>query len=173
MDAIENILSRKSVREFSDKEISEKDLKTILTAGMSGPSAVNMRPFEFIVTRKKALLEQIAEANGPYSGPLKLANVGIIVCGDIDKAYLGKEGYWIIDSTIAAQNMILAANALGIGSVWLGTYPEKAKYTAIQKLFSLSNHVIPLGTLAFGYPLDNKREVRDLYEDEKVHLDKW
>ena len=52
MDAIENILSRKSVREFSDKEISEQDLKTVLTAGMSGPSALNMRPFEFIVTRK-------------------------------------------------------------------------------------------------------------------------
>lgn len=52
MDAIENILSRKSVREFSNKEISEQDLKTILTAGMSGPSALNMRPYDFIVIRK-------------------------------------------------------------------------------------------------------------------------
>ena len=115
MDAIENILSRKSVREFSDKEISEQDLKTILTAGMSGPSAVNMRPFEFIVTQKPEVLEKISEANGPYSGPLKNAKLGILVCGDTDKGYLGKEGYWAIDCAIAAQNLILAANALGIG----------------------------------------------------------
>ncbi|MDY6415345.1 MAG: nitroreductase family protein [Succinivibrio dextrinosolvens] len=173
MDAIENILSRKSVREFSNKEISEQDLKTILTAGMSGPSALNMRPYDFIVIRKKDLMEQIYDENGIYYAPLKQANVGVIVCGDIDKAYLAKNGYWIIDSTIAAQNIILAANALGIGSVWLGAYPEKQKYLALQKLFSLSNHVIPVAVIALGYPLDDKREIRDLYEEEKIHKDKW
>ncbi len=173
MNGIETILSRKSVREFSDREISKEDVKTILTAGMSGPTAVNMRPFEFIVTQKPEVLEKISEANGPYSGPLKNAKLGILVCGDTDKGYLGKEGYWAIDCAIAAQNLILAANALGIGSVWLGTYPEKAKYSALQKLFSLKSNVIPFATLAFGYPLDNTKEIRDLYEVEKVHIDKW
>lgn len=173
MNGIETILSRKSVREFSDREISKEDIKTILTAGMSGPAALNMRSFEFIITQKPSVLKKISEANGPYSGALKKAKLGILVCGDIDKGYLGKDGYWVIDCAIAAQNLILAANALGIGSVWLGTYPEKAKYSALQKLFSLKSNVIPFATLAFGYPLDTTREIRDLYEVEKVHIDKW
>ena len=75
MNGIDTILSRKSVREFSDREISKEDVKTILTAGMSGPTAVNMRPFEFIVTQKTEVLEKISEANGPYSGPLKNAKL--------------------------------------------------------------------------------------------------
>ena len=173
MDAIECILSRKSVREFSNKEISEQDLKTVLTAGMSGPSALNMRPFEFIVTRNKEQLEEIYTENGIYYAPIQQANVGIIVCGDSDKAYLAKDGYWLIDSSIAAQNIILAANALGIGSVWLGAYPEKQKCLSLQKILSLSSHVIPVAVIALGYPLDDKREIRDLYEEEKIHRDTW
>lgn len=173
MDAIENILSRKSVREFSDKNISQEDIKTILTAGMSGPSAVNMRPFDFIVTQKRELLERISDEIGRYSDPIKKCNLGILVCGDSDKGYLGKDGYWPLDCAIAAQNMILAAHALGIGSVWIAVYPERPRYSGLQKLFSLKDHVYPLAALAFGYPLDDKREIRDQYEVEKVHWDKW
>ncbi len=173
MDAIENILSRRSVRSFSDKAVDDATLKTILTAGMSGPSAVNTRPFEFIVSRKRDVLKRMAEANGPYAGPLKEAALGIMVCGDIAKGYLGADGYFVIDCSIACQNMILAANSFGIGSVWLGTYPQMDRVNMLKKEFSLPDNIVPHSLIAFGYPKEKLHKIRELYEDNKVHMDSW
>lgn len=125
MDAIQNIMSRISVRQYSDREISDEALRTILEAGMSGPSCVNARDWSFIVVRDPETLNKMADANGRPAQPLRSAKVGILVCGDLERAFQGAPDYWVVDGSIAAQNMILAANALGIGSVWLGTWPQE------------------------------------------------
>ena len=121
MDAIQAIMSRSSVRQYSDREISEEALRTILEAGMSGPSCVNARDWSFLVVREPEMLNRMADANGRPADPLRGAKLGILVCGDLERAFSRAPDYWVIDGAIAAQNMILAARALCIGSVWLGT----------------------------------------------------
>ena len=64
MDAIQNIMGRISVRQYSDREISEEALRTILEAGMAGPSCVNARDWSFIVVRDPEMLNKMADANG-------------------------------------------------------------------------------------------------------------
>lgn len=158
MDALENIFTRKSVRKFSDRTISEQDLRTILLAGMSGPSCVNSRDWSFVVVRDKEKLIRMAEANGAPARPLLGADTGIVVCGDLTRAFQPAKEYWIIDGAIAAQNMSLAAHALGIGSVWLGTWPQMVRVEKQAKLLELPEDIVPHSILALGYPAEPASE---------------
>lgn len=176
MNGIELIKGRRSIREYSDKNISSADLKQILDAAMSGPSCTNARDWCFIVVRNKETLIKMAEANGKPAEPLKGANVGILVCGDLERSFKGAPDYWIIDASIAAQNLILAAASLGIGSVWLGTYPQMNRVEKQQQLFSLPDNIMPHSIIALGYPADENELLkgsRSGYEESQVHFEKW
>ena len=173
MDAIQNIKSRISVRQFSQKDISQEDLQTILEAGMAGPSCVNSRDWSFIVVRDKEMLNKMADANGRPAQPLRGAQVGILVCGDLERAFQGAPDYWVVDGSIAAQNMILAANALGIGSVWLGTWPQMDRVKAQSALFGLPETQVPHSIIAFGYPLEDSCKEKLLWEEDRVHYETW
>ena len=173
MDTIQNILSRVSVREYSDREISDTDLRTVLEAGMSGPSCVNARDWSFIVVRDPEILNKMADANGRPATPLRSAKLGILVCGDLDRAFRGAPDYWVIDGSIAAQNMILAANALGIGSVWLGTWPQMDRVKKQAELFGLPETQVPHSIIAFGYPAAPSDKEKLIFESDRVHYEKW
>ena len=128
MNTLDAIFSRRSVRKFKDEKLSEEAIHTILKAGMSGPTCVNARDWSFIVVDDLTLLKQMADANGKPAKLLEKAPLAILICGDTSKAFKMAKDYWIIDGAIAGQNMILAAQDLGIGSVWLGTYPHKSHW---------------------------------------------
>ena len=174
MDSITNILTRKSIRAYEDKPISEADMKTILTAAMSGPSCVNARDWQFIVVQDRKILCKIADANGRPAEPLRKAAAGVLVCGDLDKAFQGGPEYWVIDHSIACQNLILAARALGIGSVWLGTWPQMRRVNNLIELFDLPDNIIPGSVIALGYTEEAKEtNEKDSYDENVVHWNKW
>ncbi len=173
IDALQNILTRRSIRQFTDRPISEEDLHAILTAGMSGPSCVNARDWHFLVVQDRDILGKMADANGRPAEPLRQAAAGILILGDLDRAFEHAPDYWIIDASIAGQNMTLAAHALGIGSVWLGTYPQMRRVEAQRTLFDLPETVVPHSILALGYPAEEKEQSRELYEKDRVHFERW
>lgn len=173
MDAIQAIMSRISVRNYSDREISEADLRTILEAGMSGPSCVNARDWSFIVVRNPVTLNKMADANGRPAEPLRRAKLGILICGDLERAFPRAPEYWVVDGSIAAQNMILAAQALGIGSVWLGTWPQMERVQKQAELFGLPETQVPHSIIAFGYPEEITFKEKDTFEPDRVHYEKW
>lgn len=169
MNTLEAIFSRKSIRKYTDEPISKEDIETILLAGMSGPSAVNARDWSFIVVQDKEMLAKMADRNGPYSQMLKTAPLGILVCGDKSRSYVD---YWVVDASIASQNMILAATELGIGSVWLGTYPQMERVNALKELFDLPDHIVPHSLISFGYP-DQEGRTQEKWEEDRIHYEKW
>ena len=174
MDKLGPIFSRRSVREYTGRPISDEDLHTILAAGMSGPSCVNARDWSFVVVRDREMLNKMADANGRPADPLRHADVGILICGDLGRAFPRAPEYWVIDGAIAGQNMTLAAQALGIGSVWLGTWPQMDRVEKQRLLFGLPESVVPHSILAFGYPAeDGEPEPRESYEESQVHFEKW
>lgn len=173
MEVIESILTRRSIRLYREQEIGEKELQLILKAGMSGPSCTNARDWAFIVVRDREKLVQMAQANGRPAEPLKKAALGILICGDMKKAFSKARDYWVIDGSIAAQNMILAAHGLGIGSVWLGTWPQMERVQRQAQLFALPEHIVPHSVIAFGYPDEEKKDDREIYDAGCVHYEKW
>ena len=174
MDTIKNIFTRKSIRTFEDRPIAQEDMKTLLTAAMSGPSCVNARDWQFIVVQDKEMLNKIADANGRPAEPLRRATAGIIVCGDRKKAFQGAPDYWVIDHSIACQNIILAARELGIGSVWLGTWPQMNRVEKLSELFGLPEHVIPGSVIALGYSEEtNDFPEKNAYDEKAIHWEKF
>lgn len=171
---LQDIHSRKSIRRYSDKDVSDEEIHTILKAGMAGPTAINARDWQFIIIKDKEKLIQAAEGNGRAADPLKRANFGILVCADYGKAFQDAKEYTFTNCSIASENMILAAKALGIGSVWIGTWPQKEKMDAQRKVFQLPDNIIPHSLIAFGYPAeDPDRSAKPEFEEEKVHINKW
>ncbi len=165
MDALEVIFTRRSIRSYTDEPVSEEEIRTLLEAGMSAPSARDRQPWHFIVVDRRERLNQIMEVH-PYSKMLAEAPLAIVVCGDTEVS----PHYWQQDCSAATENILLAARALGLGSVWLGVYPKRAE--PIHKLFNLPAHIQPLCIIAIGHPAEEKGRV-DRYDEAKVHHNTW
>ena len=122
--AIENIMTRVSVRQFTGEKISAEQLDTLLRAAMAAPSAINKQPWAFIAVTDQAILDRLGEAL-PYSRCGNGAAVAIIPCGDLSKAIEGEmANFWINDVSAATENILLAAHAMGLGAVWTGLHPD-------------------------------------------------
>ena len=174
MDSIQNILTRRSIRSYEDRPISEEDMRTILAAAMSGPSCADTRDWQFIVVENKETLNQMADANGIYAAPLRGAAAGILICGDLNKAFPPAKEYWVVDGAIAGQNICLAARALGIGSVWLGTWPQMDRVKNLAGLFRLPESVVPHSVIALGYSGETEDiSGKGTYDESCIHRETW
>lgn len=172
MEALEAIFTRRSIRSYRDEPITDETMQLLLKAAMSGPSCVNARDWSFIIVRSREMLNKMADANGRPAEPLRSAAAAVMVCGDLNRSFPPAKDYWVIDGAIAAQNIVLAAHALGLGSVWLGTWPQKERVEAQAKLFGLPESIVPHSVIALGYPLKEPAE-RNVFEADRVHMEKW
>ena len=169
MKAFEAILTRRSVREFTSEPVGEEALEQILRAGMQAPSAGNQQPWHFIVVRQRALLDEVARVH-PYAQMCRTATAAILVCGD---ATLEKfPGYWVQDCSAAAENMLLAAHALGLGGVWVGVHPRAERIGVMRELFRLPESVHPLCLLPLGRPTATPAPV-ERFLPARVRYDRW
>ncbi|MBR0136828.1 MAG: nitroreductase family protein [Erysipelotrichaceae bacterium] len=174
MSTVETILNRRSIRKFTDRKISEEDIRTILSCGMSGPSAVNARDWSFVVVDNKEEIKKWAEASGRAGRIIENSAMSILICADRNRSFKGAPDYCIINGSIAGQNMILAAAELGIGSVWLGIWPQQEKVETQTNYFHLPENIVPHSIIAFGYPDEDKSGLEHLdYEEDRVHRNKW
>jgi len=168
MDAMEAILSRRSIRSYTSQKVSDQLIKELLEAAMNAPSAGNERPWHFVVINDRNILGEITEFH-PYSGMLRKAQVAILVCVDLDS---GSEGFLIQDGSAATENLLIAAHAKGLGAVWLGIYPLKERITGMLKLLDLPGRILPLSLISIGYPAEEvSRENR--YHPARVHTNRW
>lgn len=181
METLQAIFSRRSVRRYSDRPVSPETLRAILCAGMAGPSCVNARDWCFVVVQNKQTLAAMADANGDPARPLRSAAAGILVCGDLARSFPPAPDYWVIDGAIAAQNMVLAAQALGVGSVWLGTWLQQDRVARQAALFGLPEFIVPHSILALGYPESSEPvplpalpdSAAGKWEADRVHWELW
>lgn len=163
------IFKRRSIRKYLDKPVSDNYVKDILKAAMAAPSAGNEQPWEFIVVNDRNILNRIAEIH-PYAKMLLQAPIAIVVCGDMNKEKY--QGFWVQDCSAATQNMLLEATDKGLGTVWIGVYPNQDRINDLVSLFNLPANVIPLGMVAVGYPAEDMQEV-DRFDENKIHYNKW
>ena len=128
---IENIMTRTSIREFTDQPVAKDTLDIIVKAGMAAPSAVNSQPWAFVVVTEKAMLDSLNAVHSHAN--LKTATAAILVCGNMDKAMEGDgREFWVQDCSAATENILLAAHAYGLGAVWCGVYPIQERVKAVQ-----------------------------------------
>lgn len=167
-DLINTILTRRSIRKYKDEHISEEQLKKILHAGMSAPSAKCGRPFEFIVVKDKEMLKNLCEGI-PFWKHLKDADICISVVANLKDAQEASQTLYMLDCAVATQNILLAAHAQGIGACWLGTYRRNIQEERIKSLLRLPQDVVPVATIALGFPAEEKNNILE-YEEKRVHF---
>jgi len=169
MDAIEAILTRRSIRKFAAKPVSEQTVHELLNAAMNAPSSANGQPWQFVVITDRKILDDIPKFH-PYSTMLKEAPLAFVVCGDLNLTK-GTE-VWVQDCSAATENLLIASHALGLGAVWLGVYPLDERVNGVRKLLNLPAHIMPLCIIAAGYPAETK-PTADRFKQERVHLNYW
>ncbi len=169
MDTIKTILDRRSIRKYSDKPVPKEIVGELLRAAMYAPSARNYRPWQFIVANERQILDDLSEMH-PYAKMLKQATLAIIVCGDLSVEK--EEGYLTVNCAAATQNILLAACALDLGSVWLGLYPRQARIKDVRQYFKLPSNIVPVSLIAIGWPAEEKSRP-ERFEKEKIHYNGW
>jgi nitroreductase len=169
MDAYEALLTRRSIRQYTQQPVSDEQIQQLLVAAMSAPSAGNQQPWHFVVLTERQPLDALADAL-PFGKMLLGAPLGIVVCAET--AGLPHPGYWVQDCSAATENLLLAAHALGLGGVWIGVYPMAERMAAVRQVLGLPEHVVPLSVLALGYPVQPARPV-ERYQRTRVHRERW
>lgn len=163
MDFFEVVKNRKSVREYSDKEIKKELIEKIIDAGRLAATARNEQPWEFVATSDKEILKKICGMcpNGPF---IKDASYLIAVFSKDTK-------YYIEDSSAATENMLLAIEALGLGGCWVAG--DKKDYAeAVRKIFNAPGGYKLVSMITVGYPEKEekprpKRSLKDVLRWEK------
>lgn len=165
---LHNILQRKSVRAYTDRAVSHEQLDTLIRAAMAAPTGRDMRPWHFIVLEGRHQLSPLAEQL-PYTKMLAEAQAAVVVCGDM--SVTDKEGNpsrnWTFDCSAATENLLLQAEAMGLGAVWTGVYPYDERIEAVKQALHLPDHLIPLNVIPIGYPKGDPQP-KDKYDPAKV-----
>ncbi len=171
-DALEMIMTRSSVRAYTDKVVEKEQIDKMLHAAMAAPTARNQQPWNFIVVDDRALLDDFAQTL-PYAKMASQASVAIVACGNIDKALPGvAQSYWIQDVSAAVENLLLAAHFMNLGAVWTGVFPIPERVADVTRILSLPPNIIPLAVIPIGYPA-GEPQVKDKWKPENVHYNKW
>lgn len=163
---LENIKTRRSVRKFSDRQISDDDMDLIIEAGRWAPSGANAQPWKFIVVRDRAVIKSIADVC--YYSIFKSrhvgeANVVVVILGN---PAAGSATY-LQDCTIAGTNMTLMAHALGIGSCWIGAFEDDT----IRRILAIPEQLKIIALISFGYAAREPRVTPRLEHKDIVHVD--
>ena len=163
---LENIAERKSVRKYLNRSVEEDKIDAMVKAGMAAPSGMDRRPWEFVVVTDRVVLDSMA-AKLPYAKMLTGAPLAIVVCGDTTRS-----SYWYLDCSAATQNVLLAAESLGLGAVWTAAYPYEDRIDVVRQNTGLPEHIVPLCVIPIGYP-DGPQKVKDKFDPQRVHRNKY
>jgi nitroreductase len=166
---LKSIENRRSIRKYKpDVPVTKDQLTQLLHAAMLAPSACNSRPWEFVAVTKRETLDEIAVIH-PYAKMCKTATAAIIVVAVPQTGM--PEGYYPQDCGAATQNILLEADAMGLGTCWCGLYPKvnEERYIQMKKLLNIEDPKIPFCVIAVGTP-DESPAQRGSYEESRVRF---
>jgi nitroreductase len=167
---LETIFSRRSIRKYTAQPVEPEKLDLLLQAGMAAPSAMNCRPWEFIVVTDQEKLAQLRKrlVFGDRNAP-----AAIVVCGNPAlSTNPAARLFWVQDCSAATENILIAAVGLGLGTVWVGVHPVAKFVKTVRAILSIPGSVTPLCVIYIGYPLEDKPS-RTQYDAQRVHWQKY
>lgn len=170
---IENIMTRTSVRSYTDQPVPQEMVDVILKAAMAAPSAMNDQPWEFVVVNERATLDALADGL-KYAKMLHKAPLAIVVCAHthwMKSAGTITNDCWQHDASAAAENILLAAHALGLGAVWTAAN-DNERSSHVIKTLGIKGDVHPLCVIPIGFP-DKDNKPKDKWKPERVHYNRW
>lgn len=180
--ALDVIMNRTSIRQFTGEPVSMEQLEILLRAGMAAPTAMNSQPWRFVVLTEKARIAELL-GGGPRSGMFTDAGAVIIVCGQTtmmrkpfgqpDAPAVEMDNiFWYEDCSAATENILLAAKALGLGAVWTAGYPATERIAPLAAALGLPENVVPLSIIPVGIPAEDPAP-KDKWNPDNIHWNNW
>jgi nitroreductase len=160
------IKRRRSIRQYTNQDVTEEEVRQLLEAAMAAPSGSARDPWHFIVVRDTATRQKLSQTH-TFSDMCARAPVVIVVCGD-EKV----SDHWISDGAAATENLLLAVTALGLGAVWVGIYPRAEREAHVRQVLDIPPNVRILCLIPIGHPAEEKPP-RTRYNPAKVHYDRF
>ena len=167
--ALENIHARKSVRNYTEEPVSPEQVETILKAAMAAPSGRNLQPWRFVVVREQATKDKLAVG---FNKMIAKAPVVIVVCGQTTKKDGEPNNNWTADCAAATENLLLAAESIGLGAVWTACYPYEDRMNPAIEALGLPKDIKPYCIVPVGHPAGNDKP-KDKWKPENIHYEKW
>ncbi len=167
MEVIEAIQKRRSIRKYTNEQISDETVDAIIQCARLAPNAGGREPWAFVVVRSPEIKNALAEA-AKKQRFVSAAPVVIVVCADPDRSGQryedrGRTLYVLQDTAAAMTSMMLAATSLGLGSCWVGAFWE----SQVKQVLDLPAHLRPVAILPLGYP-DEEHPAKELRPESEV-----
>ena len=160
------MLSRKSIRKFTNEAVRDASVEALLKSAMQAPSARNQQPWEFYVIKNRALIKALSQVSGGAK-PLEQAPIAImpVIKADVPAPHMCPQ-----DLAASTQNILLAATDEGLGAVWIGVFPLEDRIAKVRDIIDLPKSITPFCMIAVGHP-DQPTNVEKLrYDASRVKV---
>ena len=171
-EMLDLIRKRRTIRRFTEDNVSEEQVDTLLEMAMCAPNRLNGQPWHFVVIRDKELQKQIAEI---YQVRPYVEQAPVVIAVGANPA---ESATWMMDISAAAENLLLAATAMGLGGAWFGapdtTFWDQTE-ALVREALSIPPHIRIPTMLAIGHPAEERppHGKHDRFVRTKVHYGKW
>lgn len=158
------IFHRTSIRNYLEKPVEDEKIEKMLRAAMAAPSAGNQQPWEFYVVKDKDTLEKLSQTS-PYAGCTAAAPLAFVACY---RVACRMPEYAQIDLSASVENLLLEADALGLGAVWLGIAPLQDRMDAVRSVLNIPENLEAFAIIPCGYP-ESVRAQQDRFDKQRVY----
>lgn len=159
-----SIFHRVGVRNYTTQAVEDDKITKMLRAAMAAPSAGNQQPWEFYVVTSSSILKQLSQCS-PYAGCIANAPMAFVLCSQSNAMFPENVS---MDLSAAAQNILLEADALGLGAVWLGIAPLEDRMEKVRAVLQIPSSLQPFAIIPTGYPAATHPQ-EDRYDASRVH----
>lgn len=158
-----SIFHRVSIRKYTDEPVTDEQIEQLLRAGMAAPSACNQQPWCFYVVTDPEIIAKLAHSTH-FSSPCRTAPLVIVPCirSDCRLPHFGQ-----IDLSAATENILLEADALGLGACWMGVAPHQVAINAVRDILSMPDTASPFCLISCGHPAESRPQ-QDRYDPARV-----
>lgn len=181
MQTFEAINSRKSIRRFLDTPVEKEKIQALLEAAIRAPSAMNKQCWRFVAVTDKDVIAKLTKCHVIINGWLKDAPAVIVFCAEPGESTdINGLPYYMWDAALAAQNLVLAATDMGLGTCFLAAYKEDE----VKELLGIPENLRVVCMTPLGYPTE-KRSISEKISkavvgsskrkpvEDVTHWDKW
>lgn len=184
MEFFEALSKRRSVRQYQELPVEDEKLRAVIEAVRSSPTWANQQCCRVVVVKNADTRREISELSylesffapkgykvNPAQKALAQAPVVLVLCADpLQSGAVRGQDYYLADCGIAAQSMMLAARAQGLGTVFVGIFQEEP----LRDLLGIPESVRIVGLLPMGYPTEEKKEgPKRKPLDEICFVERW
>ena len=177
-----NILSRKSVRSYTADTIPAAVMENLLRAAMAAPSGRNIQPWSFVLLSDTSHYDEIFGDNHNMA-MFKQSAALVVLCADTTvvrpprdnpdaPAVQQPSGTWRDDMGAVTENLLLAAEAYGLGACWTACYPYVDRMAPVKQALGLPATVVPYSVVPIGYPAGDEQP-KDKWDPARIHYGRW